>query len=64
MRLIVKGFSGCLLGIAILGALIFVALLFLQGGVWLGEKVLPWLIPSTFMLSTKAAAFRPKLNRG
>jgi hypothetical protein len=44
MRLLVKGVSGCLVGILILVGLIFVALLFLQGGVWLGQKVLPWLL--------------------
>jgi drug/metabolite transporter superfamily protein YnfA len=32
------------MGILILVGLIFVALLFLQGGVWLSEKVLPWLL--------------------
>jgi hypothetical protein len=39
-----KGFSGCLVVMLILGGLVFVALLFLQGGIWLGEKVLPWLL--------------------
>jgi hypothetical protein len=43
MKIIAKGLSGCLIVAAVLAALVFITLLFLQGGVWLGEKVLPWL---------------------
>jgi len=43
MKILVRGFSGCLLVAALLAALGLVALLFLRGGVWLGAQVLPWL---------------------
>ena len=44
MKTLFKQVSGCLVAVLILTGLVFIALLFLRGGVWLGAKVLPWLV--------------------
>jgi hypothetical protein len=36
--------KGCLVALLVMACLAVVALLFLHGGVWLGEKLLPWLL--------------------
>ena len=38
-----KGLGGFIIGIGIFLGLIFLALFFIKGGVWIGLKVLPWL---------------------
>lgn len=49
-KIVISGFSGCLLAILVLVGIIMLTLMFLQGGVWLGEKALPifkWLAQIT-----------------
>ena len=41
---ILKSIGGYVIGIAAFLVLIFLAMFFIEGGVWIGEKVLPWLI--------------------
>jgi len=50
-KFVINGFSGCLVAALVLVGIIMVALMFLHGGVWLGEKALPffqWLARITF----------------
>lgn len=37
----ITGFSGCLVVVLVLAGIVMLALMFLQGGVWLGEKAMP-----------------------
>ena len=41
-KIVFNAFSGCLLVAAILTGLILIAMMFLRGGVWLGDKALPY----------------------
>jgi hypothetical protein len=43
-KLVINPVSGCLLAVAILVGIILVALMFLRGGVWLGERALPYFV--------------------
>jgi hypothetical protein len=47
MREFLKSIGGFIIGIAVFLGIIFLAVFFIKGGVWLGTKVLPWL--STIM---------------
>jgi len=50
-KFIINPISGCLLGALVFVGIILITLIFLRGGVWLGEKVLPffmWLARITF----------------
>jgi hypothetical protein len=43
MREFLKSIGGFIIGIAVFLGIIFLAFFFIKGGVWLSEKVLPWL---------------------
>lgn len=43
MFIATRSFSGCLLGLCVLIIMIFLLGLVIQGGAWLGGKILPWL---------------------
>jgi hypothetical protein len=43
-KIVFSPLSGCLLALTIIAGIIMVALMFLQGGVWLGEKALPYFV--------------------
>ena len=50
-KIMLNGFSGCLMAALCLVGIVMLALMFLHGGVWLGEKALPfflWLAKITF----------------
>lgn len=43
-RVTISPLSGCLLVALVLFGIVMIALMFLQGGVWLGEKALPYFV--------------------
>jgi hypothetical protein len=43
-KIVLSPLSGCLLGALVLAGIILTALMFLRGGVWLGEKALPYFL--------------------
>lgn len=43
MREILESIGGFLVGIAVFLLIIFLAMLFIKGGVWIGIKIMPWL---------------------
>lgn len=43
-KILINSLSGCLLGIIFLVGIGLIALLFIQGGVWLSEKALPYFL--------------------
>jgi hypothetical protein len=43
-KIVISPLSGCLLGALVLAGIILIALMFLRGGVWLGEKALPYFV--------------------
>ena len=50
-KFVINGFSGCLFAALVLVGIVMLALMFLRGGVWLGEIALPffqWLARITF----------------
>src|SRR5512137_2582605 len=64
-KIAISGLTGCLLAILVLVGLITLALMFLQGGVWLGEIAMPilkWLARITcgvvVIIFLPMAAFR------
>jgi hypothetical protein len=44
MKDTLKSIGGCILGICIFVGVIFLAVMFLKGGVWLSERAYPWLV--------------------
>ena len=41
-KFVISGFSGCLVAALVLVGVVMLSLMFLRGGVWLGEKALPF----------------------
>ena len=58
----IKGAGGFAFAIAALGGVVLLFALFIEGGVWLGEKIHPWLVTATsIVLGIVTFVFLPLL---
>lgn len=50
MRKILESIGGLVFGVAVFLGILFLVTFFVEGGVWLGDKILPWLFTLTWMV--------------